>query len=161
MPWPVLIPRRPVAMPKWMIDAAEQVDWERTGALLGAITAAAFIIRALFRPLWEKMIVSAITEHLKDLEKVIAKAETNADRLEGLEAATLAQGKVLADIPRMTDTMDSLCKTLDRLDGTMKGIDEHVQGLQRFQSRVEGMWEGEERRRSQEPHHPKRRQDDR
>lgn len=142
LPNPILFRRR---MPNWMPDLRE-IDWKDTGALLGVLLTVGLILKTLLRPFAEKVIYALLKERLERFDKVEELARTNTDKLEALEAALIAQGTVLRDMPRLIGSVETLSSSVSGLDESIKVMHEDVQGIREWRKYMEGVWDGQERR---------------
>jgi hypothetical protein len=107
--------------------------------------------------------IAEVDEAMRDAseraEEAMRIAKANSDRLEGLDASMTAHGAELikinekvADIPRLSDT-------LDRLQTTMEKVSDHMQRANEFMIRADER-DRSERRHAQLPNSPLRRAGD-
>lgn len=141
MPFPALVPEW--HMPKWMAS----IDWKETGALLGVLGTLAVVLRFLFKPLWERVIYSALRDRCDRYDKAAEKVDANADKIEAIEAMVIAQGTVLRDMPRLIGSVESLSVSVDNLGKSIETMKPDLQEVREFKRYVEGVWDGQERRK--------------
>ena len=147
MPWPHPCPHPKWHMPKWMETVLAGIDWKETGALLGVIGTAALILKTLLRPLWERLVYQALAERCTKYDRAAEKVDANADKIEAIEAMVIAQGTVLRDMPRLIGGVEDLSKSVSGLDESIKVMHEDVQGMREWRKYMEGVWDGQERRK--------------
>ena len=140
------------------LQQLKEIDWKQTLAWLTGIVTLGVILRAVLTSLWEKLVYSALKERIQTIESAASKivdklasldgkVDTLDDRFTMLEASQIEHGKAIGDLSKLA----SIRSTLDRLEITIGRIDDHVQDLQRWQSHVQGVWEGQRRRKTDLP----------
>ena len=152
---PVPAPSPKWHMPKWMSNLLADIDWKETGALISVLGTAAVILWKFLKPFWERMVYNALAERCTKYDKAAEKVDANADKIEAIEAMVIAQGTVLRDMPRLIGGVEDLSRSVSGLDESIKTMHEDVQGIREWRKYMEGVWDGQERRKTP------RRQDDR